>query len=52
MKILWNYIKPQKWIIILSMALAVISHLLSLVDPVIFGKIIDDYPARPVWTAD
>jgi ATP-binding cassette subfamily B protein len=47
MKILWNYLKPQKWIIVLSLALAGVSQLLSLVDPVIFGKIIDDYATKP-----
>ncbi|HOY31669.1 MAG TPA: ABC transporter ATP-binding protein [Bacteroidales bacterium] len=35
--------KPQRWIILLSLVLAGISQLLNLLDPVIFGKIIDDY---------
>ena len=47
MKILWNYLKPQKWIIVVSLALAGISQLLNLIDPVIFGKIIDDYATNP-----
>ncbi len=47
MKILWNYLNPHKWTIFLALALAGIGQLLSLVDPVIFGKIIDDYATRP-----
>jgi len=43
MKILWKYLKPQQWLIIISLTLAGISQLLSLVDPLIFGKIIDEY---------
>lgn len=43
MKILWTYLKPQRKLIFVSLLLAGISQLLSLVDPIIFGKIIDDY---------
>jgi ATP-binding cassette subfamily B protein len=46
MKILWKYLKPQQWLIALSFLLAGTSQLLSLIDPVIFGKIIDDYATR------
>src|SRR4030042_91724 len=47
MKILWKYLKPQHWLIIISLTLAGISQLLSLVDPLIFGKIIDEYATQP-----
>ena len=47
MKILWKYLQPQKWLIVVSLLLAGVSQLLSLVDPLIFGKIIDEYAARP-----
>jgi ATP-binding cassette subfamily B protein len=47
MKILWKYLRRQRWLIAVSLALAGISQLLSLVDPLIFGKIIDDYATRP-----
>ncbi|HYK57110.1 MAG TPA: ABC transporter ATP-binding protein, partial [Flavisolibacter sp.] len=47
MTILWKYLKPQRWLILLSLALAGISQLLSLVDPLIFGKIIDEYATHP-----
>ncbi|WP_316800744.1 ABC transporter ATP-binding protein [Pedobacter frigidisoli] len=43
MKILFRYLLPYKWLIVASLALAAASQLLSLLDPVIFGKIIDDY---------
>ena len=47
MTILWKYLKPQKRLIIAALVLAAISQLLNLVDPVIFGKIIDDYALNP-----
>lgn len=51
MSILWKYLRPHQKQILLSLLLAAVSQLLSLIDPVIFGKIIDDYatklPARP-----
>jgi len=43
MKILWNYLKPQRTMILMSLLLATTAQLLTLVDPIIFGKIIDDY---------
>ena len=47
MKILWTYLKPHRWLIILSLSLAGVAQLLTLVDPIIFGKIIDDYATNP-----
>ncbi|MCK9591003.1 MAG: ABC transporter ATP-binding protein/permease [Methanoregula sp.] len=47
MWILWKYLKPQKWYIAVALVLASISQLLNLVDPIIFGKIIDDYALNP-----
>ncbi|MBP7557973.1 MAG: ABC transporter ATP-binding protein [Chitinophagaceae bacterium] len=43
MRILWTYLQPQRWWIVLSLSLAGVAQLLTLVDPLIFGKIIDDY---------
>jgi ATP-binding cassette subfamily B protein len=43
MRMLWKYLKPQKWWVLLSLVLAAIAQLLSLTDPIIFGKIIDNY---------
>src|SRR5690348_9746535 len=47
MKILWKYLQPQRWLIFVSLLLAGASQLLSLVDPIIFGKIIDEYATNP-----
>jgi ATP-binding cassette, subfamily B, bacterial len=47
MSILWKYLKPQKKLIVVALVLAGISQLLNLVDPIIFGKIIDDYALNP-----
>jgi ATP-binding cassette subfamily B protein len=43
MKILLKYLRPHRKLIILSLLLAAAAQLLSLLDPIIFGKIIDDY---------
>lgn len=43
MRVLWNYLKPHKWLVLLSLLLAGASQVLTMIDPVIFGKIIDDY---------
>src|SRR5687768_12713029 len=43
MQVLWNYLKGKKGLVILSLVLAAGAQLMNLIDPVIFGKIIDDY---------
>lgn len=43
MKILWKYLKPHRALITFSLVLAAAAQLLNLLDPVIFGKIIDNY---------
>ena len=43
MRILWKYLKPHKGLILFSLLSALLAQLLSLIDPIIFGKIIDDY---------
>jgi ATP-binding cassette subfamily B protein len=43
MKILFRYLRPHRLLIAISLALAAAAQLLSLLDPVIFGRIIDDY---------
>jgi ATP-binding cassette subfamily B protein len=47
MKILWTYLNPYRWWIILALFLAAIAQVLSLYDPIIFGKIIDQYTLNP-----
>ncbi|MBO9635778.1 MAG: ABC transporter ATP-binding protein, partial [Chitinophagaceae bacterium] len=46
MQILWKYLRPQRWLILFSLLLAGTAQILSLFDPVIFGKIIDDYASQ------
>ncbi|KFF02699.1 ABC transporter ATP-binding protein [Flavobacterium reichenbachii] len=43
MKILWKYLQPHRNLIFLALLLAGIAQLLTLIDPIIFGKIIDQY---------
>ncbi len=50
MKILWHYLKPHKWLVILTLVLAGINIGFSLVDPILLGKLVNlasDYKARP-----
>lgn len=41
MKILVKYLKPYKWLVVLVLFLAAINIGFSLIDPIIFGKLID-----------
>ena len=43
MHTLWKYFRQQRWQVVVALVLAGIAQLLSLIDPIIFGKIIDDY---------
>ncbi|WP_187263741.1 ABC transporter ATP-binding protein [Pontibacter beigongshangensis] len=47
MRVLWNYLKPHRGLVIFSLLLAGASQVLALLDPVIFGKIIDKYATPP-----
>ena len=47
MKILWTYLKPYRWWIVLALTLAGAAQILSLYDPIIFGNIIDKYALNP-----
>ncbi|WP_276479471.1 ABC transporter ATP-binding protein [Paraflavitalea pollutisoli] len=46
MHILWKYLRPQRWLVLFSLLLAAVAQVLSLIDPIIFGKIIDDYAGQ------
>ena len=46
MQLLWKYLQPQRKYIITALLYAGLSQVLSMVDPIIFGKIIDRY-AKP-----
>ncbi len=43
MRILWKYLKPHRTLIFLALLLAGAAQLLTLIDPIIFGRIIDQY---------
>ena len=43
MHILWTYLRPHSKLALLALLLAAVSQVLALVDPIIFGKIIDGY---------
>ena len=43
MKIIWKYLKPFRGLLFLAMGLAAIAQILELIDPIIFGKIIDNF---------
>ncbi|RFM34532.1 ABC transporter ATP-binding protein [Chitinophaga silvisoli] len=47
MKIFWQYMRPHRWMIVLSLLLAGIGQVATMYDPIIFGKIIDNYALHP-----
>ncbi len=52
MTILWKYLKPYRWLAALALMLAGVAQILALVDPVIFGKLIDQYATNPGHKTD
>lgn len=47
MHIIWRYIRPLRWWVVLSLVLAGMAQILTLVDPLIFGMIVDEYVLNP-----
>ncbi len=47
MKILLSYLKPYKWLLALTLLMAAINQVFSLLDPLIFGKMFDKFVANP-----
>ena len=50
MKILYRYLLPYKWLVMLALLLAAINTTFSLLDPIIFGKLVNlafDYKNHP-----
>jgi len=43
MRLLWTYLRPHAWLAAAALLLAAASQVLALVDPIIFGRIIDEY---------
>ena len=50
MKLLWKYLHPQRYTILVALLFAACSQILNMIDPIIFGKIIDKYanPSIPL----
>jgi ATP-binding cassette subfamily B protein len=47
MKILWQYLKPYRNLVFAALLLAGVAQILSLYDPIILGRIIDEYTLNP-----
>jgi ATP-binding cassette, subfamily B, bacterial len=47
MKLLLNYLKRYKWLVLLALVLAAINQIFSLLDPLVFKHIVDNYAANP-----
>ncbi|RPE12870.1 ABC transporter ATP-binding protein [Chitinophaga lutea] len=47
MKLLLKYLQNYKWLIALALLLATVNQVFSLMDPWIFGKIVDQFAAHP-----
>jgi len=47
MKILFTYLKPYKWLIALALLLATINQVFSMLDPYLFGRLIDKFATHP-----
>ncbi|HNR39618.1 MAG TPA: ABC transporter ATP-binding protein [Acidobacteriota bacterium] len=52
MRILWRYLRPHRGLLALILLLAAIAQVLTLVDPLIFGRILDDYVLHPGGRAE
>lgn len=47
MRILWGYLRPHRGLVALTLLLAGVAQVLTLVDPLIFGRIVDRYALNP-----
>lgn len=47
MKILLQYLKPHKWLVLIALFFAAINQIFSMLDPLFFGKLIDNFGAHP-----
>ena len=47
MKLLYNYLKRYKWLVLLALILAAINQIFSLIDTYIFSRIVDDFATTP-----
>lgn len=47
MKLLIRYLKNYKWLVLLALVLAAINQVFSLIDPLIFKRMVDNYATSP-----
>jgi ATP-binding cassette, subfamily B, bacterial len=47
MKLLYNYLKRYRMLVLLALVLAAINQVFSLLDPLVFKHIVDDYAGNP-----
>ena len=52
MKILLKYLKPYKWLIALALVLAAINQTFSMLDPYLFGRLMDNFGTHPYETGN
>lgn len=52
MRLLLQYLKPYKWLIVLALLLATINQVFSLFDPMLIGKLIDKFATHPFTNDD
>jgi ATP-binding cassette subfamily B protein len=46
LKILWQYLKPHRGIVVFALVLAAVNQIFSLLDPLIFRHVIDEYATK------
>lgn len=47
MRILLNYLRPYKWLVVFALILAAINQSFSMLDPYFFGKLLDKFAVHP-----
>ncbi len=52
MKLLLQYLKPYKWLVVLALVLASVNQVFSLFDPLLIGKVIDEFANHPKTFSD
>ena len=46
MRLLWSYLRHYRWLVVLALVLAATNQVFSLLDPLIFRHVIDEYATR------
>ncbi len=52
MRTLLRYLWPLRWLVMLSLLLAAVTQVLTLIDPLIFGRIVDEYALNPAGRSE